>query len=114
MTPPAPPPGPEKGNPAVRAVGVGCFVAILAWLSVVIGVGVLNLVSRPWCAAGSACAQIFWPRILIAAAGGGLGFLLCGYGLLTAVRARPLAAYCLGGLVLALGSGVWFLPVLTS
>jgi len=114
MTLPAPPPGPEKGNPALRAVGVSCFVAILTWLSIVIGVGVLDVVSRPWCAAGSDCAQIFWPRILIAATGGGLGFLVCGYGLLTATRARPLAAYCLGGLILALGSGVWFLPILTS
>src|SRR5690625_5194971 len=114
MTPPAPPPGPEKGNPAVRAVGVGCFVAILAWLSVVIGFGVHNLVSRPWCAAGSACAQMFWPRILIAAAGGGLGFLLCGYGRLTSVLSHPLASYCLGGLVLSLGSVARFLPVLTS
>src|SRR5690625_7880680 len=98
MALPAPPPGPEKGNPALRAVGVGCFVAILTWLSVVIGAGVLDVVSRPWCAAGSDCAQIFWPRILIAAAGGVLGFLLCGDGLLTEVRARPLAAHSLGRL----------------
>lgn len=95
-------------------MAVVCFVATVAWLSVVIGIGVLHLVSRPWCAPGSACEQMFWPRLILAAVGGTLGFAVCGYALLNSWHSRALALYGIAGLALTVGTGVWFFPIITA
>lgn len=106
-------PPPPRLAPA-RAVAAGCFIAIVAWLSVVIGIGALDLLSRPWCAPSSPCASLFWPRLIISALGGIIGFLLCGYGMLNSWHSRPLIAYGAGGLLVAIASGVFFLPILNA
>lgn len=105
---------PPRGLAPARAAAVGCFIAIVAWLSVVIGIGVLDLLSRPWCSPSSPCASLFWPRLAISALGGIIGFLLCGYGLLNSRHKRPLIAYGVGGLLVAVASGIFFLPILNA
>lgn len=110
MTPPTPS---TPASVPFRVIAVGAFVAIVAWLSVVIGVGVLDVVSRPWCSPGT-CEEIFRPRLLVAAIGGIAGFVLCGFGLLTQWRTRKLALYVLTGIVLTAATGAWFLPVLNA
>ncbi len=101
-----------SGEKVIRIFAVACFVAIVAWLSVVIGIATVNLLSRPWCPAGTPCAEMFWARLIPAALGGVLGFVLCGYALLNASRARTLALSATAALVLTAGSGAWFLPIL--
>ncbi len=99
---------------ATRIFAGACFVAIVAWLSVVIGIATVNLVSRPWCSAGTPCEEMFWARLIPAALGGVGGFVLCGYALLNASRARTLALSAIAALVLTAASGAWFLPILSG
>lgn len=99
---------------AIRVFAVVGFVTILAWLSVVIGVGVIDLAIRPWCSPGTACTATFWPRLGISAAGGVGGFLITGVGLLNFWDRRALLGLTLIGVALTAGLGVWFLPVVTG
>lgn len=89
-----------------------CFVAIIAWLSIVIGIGVLHVISRPWCAPGSDCANVFWPRLTLAAAGGIGAFLTTGYGLLQHWSSPRLTLFGIGGIALTVTTGLWFVPII--
>lgn len=99
---------------AIRIFAVVGFVAILAWLSIVIGVGIIDLTIRPWCTPGTPCIATFWPRLGISAAGGISGFLLTGFGLLNFWDRRALLGLTFLGVGLTAGLGVWFLPVITG
>lgn len=105
---------PPRGVTAARAAAVTSFVAIVAWLSVVIGIGAINLTRRQWCAAGSACEEFFWFRLLIAAAGGIISFAIVGYGLAAGWKGRRLALLAIAAALVTIGSGVWFWPIISG
>lgn len=113
MSPAATPPADVPGGLTIaRVVGVAAFVLLLVWLSIVLGIGALDVVSRSWCGDDAACAGVFWPRLTIAAVGGMCGFLLAGYGLLSYWRTRGLAVFAILGVAVAVGTGIGFIPIL--
>lgn len=105
-------PTPRKSSTFDRVMAVVVFVGTLAWLSVVIGIGIISIVGSPWCVPGSECAGSFWPRLLLAAVGGAIAFFLAGYGLLNFWHRRPLLRYGLGALAVVALTGAPFAPVL--
>lgn len=104
----------SRNAAAARTFTVAAFVAILGWLSVVIGIAALNLTISSWCAVGSSCEQTFWPRLLIAAGGGILGFVISGYALIGELRGRRLLLANLVAVLVTIGTGVWFWPIITG